>query len=255
MPLWTQDFYTKQAEWSGIYYGGVEERHRRKAEWVQTVLGKPPRRILELGAGGGQNAFALAERGYEVVAVEQVPLLAQHINKLHREYPHVHVEVVEADFYRVEFPQNSFDAVCYWDGFGIGTDEEQRALLKRIRYWLHDTGKALIDVYTPWHAAKSVGYGGRVGKAYRAYGFDGESCRWIDRWWLKGGTGVVEQTLRCYSPADLRLLLEGTGLALVEVQPGGMMDYERARYIESAPLEQAMWYVAVLQPVEEESPC
>ncbi len=53
--------------------------------------------------------------------------------------------------------------------------------------------------------------------------------------------------LRCYSPADLRLLLEGTGLQLVKVESGGMVDYERGQFVATVPLEQAMWYVAVLQ--------
>ncbi len=247
---WTRDFYTKQAEWSGAYYGGVTQWHRRKAEQARAILGAPPQYILELGAGGGQNAIALAEIGYKVIAIEQVSLLVQHLHELRRQYPQAQVEVIEGDFYQVDMPESSFDGVCYWDGFGIGTDEEQRTLLKRIYAWLRPSGRALIDVYTPWHAAKSVGYREQVGKAEREYGFDGEGCRWIDRWWLEETGESIEQSLRCYSPADLRLLLEGTGLELVHVEPGGMMDYESKRYVEPVPLEQAMWYVAVLRPIK-----
>ena len=250
MMAWTREFYAKQAEWSGAYRGGVLPWHRRKAERARAMLGAPPKRILELGAGGGQNAIALAELGYKVIAVEQVPLLVQHIHELRRQHPQAQVEVVEGDFYQVELPEEAFDGVCYWDGFGIGTDDEQRALLKRIHRWLRPDGKALIDVYTPWHAAKSVGYGGQVGRAKRAYGFDGEGCRWIDQWWLEETGESIEQSLRCYSPADLRLLLEGTGLELVAVEPGGMMAYESGRYVEPVPLERAMWYVAVLRPIK-----
>ncbi len=244
---WTREFYAKQAEWSGAYRGGVTPWHRRKAEWTRSVLGSPPKRILELGAGGGQNAVALSEQGYEVVAVEQVPLLAQHIHELCRQHSQAQVEVVEGDFCQIELAEKSFDGVCYWDGFGTGGDDDQRALLKRIHRWLRDDGKALIEVYTPWHAAKSVGYRVQVGKAMREYEFDGEGCRWIDRWWMEESGERIEQSLRCYSPADLRLLLEGTGLELVEVEAGGMMDYESGRYVELVPLEQAMWYVAVLR--------
>ncbi len=250
MTSWTRDFYAKQAEWGGVYRGDVTQWHRRKAARARAILGLPPQRILELGAGGGQNAVALSEQGYKVVAVEQVPLLVQHIHALCRRHSQAQVEVVEGDFYQIELPEEYFDGVCYWDGFGIGSDEDQRALLKRIHRWLRADGKALIDVYTPWHAAKSVGYGGQVGKAKREYGFDGDGCRWIDRWWLEETGESIEQSLRCYSPADLRLLLEGTGLELVEVEPGGMVDYESGRYMEPVPLEKAMWYVAVLRPVK-----
>ncbi len=250
MLSWTRDFYAKQAEWSGAYWGEVEERHRRRADWVRTILGEPPRSVLELGAGGGQNAVALAELGYEVLAVEREPILVRHIEKLLQGHPEARVKVAEADFYEIDLPEGAFDAVCYWDGFGIGSDGEQRVLLQRIRGWLRSDGVALVDVFTPWHAAKSAGHGGRVGRAVRRYGFDGEGCRWVDRWWLEDTGEVIEQSLRCYSPADLRLLLEGTGLELTGVKPGGMMDYDAGRYVEPVPLEQAMWYVAVLRPAK-----
>ena len=247
MISWVREFYAKQAEWSGVYWGEVEEHHRRKARWVRTVIGEPPKRVLELGAGGGQNAIALAEEGYEVWAVEQEHLLAQHIRRLLGGHSEAQVRVIEADFYQVVLPEEGFDAVCYWDGFGIGTDEEQRVLLQRVCKWLRPEGVALIDVYTPWHAAKSVGHGGRVGKARREYEFDGENCRWVDKWRNEETGEEVKQTLRCYSPADLRLLLEGTGLQLVKVESGGMVDYEQGQFVATAPLERAMWYVAVLQ--------
>ena len=251
MSAWTRQFYARQVEWGDVYRDEVAERHRRKAAWVGEVIGAPPRRVLELGAGGGQDAVALAEMGYEVVAVEQEPLLTQHIRALLRRHPRARVQVIEADFYRVELAEGAFDAVCYWDGFGIGTDDEQRLLLRRIRAWLRPGGASLIEVYTPWHAAKAAGHRWRVGRATREYAFDGEGCRWIDRWWVTSPEEAVEQSLRCYSPADLRLLLEGTGLKLVAVRAGGMVDYESRRYVESAALGQAMSYVALLRPVVE----
>ena len=50
--------------------------------------------------------------------------------------------------------------------------------------------------------------------------------------------------MRCYAPADLQLLLEGTGLALAAIEPGGAVDYEREVWIERAPLGRAMQYLA-----------
>jgi len=198
-------------------------------------------------AGGGQNAVALAEVGYEVFAIERERILVEHMSHLLKQHSDKRVKVIKANFYQVELPENGFDAVCYWDGFGIGTDEEQRILLRRICSWLRPKGVMLLDVYTPWHAAKSAGYGGQVGKVRREYEFDGENCRWIDRWWLEETGESVEQSLRCYSPADLRLLLESTGLELERVEPGGMMNYESGQFVETASLELAMWYVAVLR--------
>ncbi|NPA27186.1 MAG: class I SAM-dependent methyltransferase [Chloroflexi bacterium] len=239
-------FYHKQALWSGYYTQPVGPWHRQKARWVRGILGPPPQRVLELGAGGGQDALALAELGYTVDALEREPLLVEHIRtQVAQHHLAARVTVIEADFHLVDLPASNWDAVVYWDGFGTGTDEDQRRLLRRIRHWLKPHGKALIEVYTPWHAAQSAGYRMRVGKAQRTYDFDAEGCRWIDEWEYQGER--VRQSLRCYSPADLRLLLEGTGLRLRSLHPGGRMDYTQGRYIPHAPLKQAMVYTAVLE--------
>jgi hypothetical protein len=54
---------------------------------------------------------------------------------------------------------------------------------------------------------------------------------------------AVNQSLRCYGPADLRLLLEGTGLTLAAVEP-----YKDQWYGEPSVLEAAMLYLAKLVP-------
>ena len=48
------------------------------------------------------------------------------------------------------------------------------------------------------------------------------------------------RSLRCYSPADLRLLLEDTGLRLREVRPGGHWDPDARVYTPQVPLARAM---------------
>jgi hypothetical protein len=45
--------------------------------------------------------------------------------------------------------------------------------------------------------------------------FDPVHCRWIDEWQLTADPDkALAQTVRCHTPADLILLLEGTGLRL-----------------------------------------
>jgi SAM-dependent methyltransferase len=48
-----------------------------EANLLDRVMPPPPGRILVGGAGGGREAFALAERGYEVTAFEPSPALAR----------------------------------------------------------------------------------------------------------------------------------------------------------------------------------
>jgi hypothetical protein len=69
----------------------------------------------------------------------------------------------------------------------------------------------------------------------------------LDKWWLVNDESqAVTPSIRCYSPADLRLLLQGTGLELQRLEPTGAVDYEAKKYREQVPLVEAMGYVARL---------
>lgn len=241
---WALEFYTKQNQWSGVYEEAINDGHRLKAAWIEELVGPGQKRVLELGAGGGQVAAAMADLGHEVVAVEQAPTLAAHIKKLAVTLPVGQLTVVEGNFYTVELV-GPFDVICYYDGFGIGADADQRRLLKRIATWLAPSGSALIEIGTPWYAASVDGRGWRVGQAERRYNFDADGCRWLDTWWpIDQPEQAVQQSLRCYSPADLRLLIEPAGLQLQHVKPGGTVDWEQGKWLPSVPLGKALNYVA-----------
>jgi hypothetical protein len=65
-----------------------------------------------------------------------------------------------------------------------------------------------------------------------------------ERMWRVGQEDdAVTQSLRCYSPADLRLLLEGTGLSVVDAEP-----FTDEGYSEPCGLADAMLYLATLAP-------
>lgn len=243
---WVAAFYARQFElMDGAGAWEIQPAHREIARSVPK-LAPPPARVLELGAGGGQVAAALADLGYEVVAVELVPEVAAHARDLAIAPRPGTMRVLLGDFYEVE-PGGTFDVVCYWDGFGIGSDADQRRLLHRIRAWLSPGSHALVEVYTPWYWAQAAGRTMTMGKAARRYGFDGRGNRMLDTWWRVGDPAhTVTQSLRCYAPADLELLLAGAGLQLVAVTPGGCYDAEAGRYEPEAPLERAMSYVATL---------
>lgn len=244
---WALEFYTKQNQWSGVYEEAINEGHRLKASWIAEFTGPGKKRILELGAGGGQVAAAMADLGHDVIAVEQAPTLCAHAQTL-ADVPRAgKLTIVQASFYEVTL-HGLFDVVCYYDGFGIGTDVDQRRLLKRVATWLSPTGSALFEIGTPWYAASVDGRGWRVGQAERRYNFDADGCRWLDTWWpIDHPEQQVRQSTRCYSPADLRLLLESTGLQLQHVRPGGTMDWEQRKWLPVVPLGKALSYVAQLR--------
>lgn len=241
---WALDFYTKQNQWSGVYEEPINDGHRQKAAWIEEFTGSGPKRILELGAGGGQVAAAMADLGHAVTAVELTPSLCAHAQTLATVQRVGILTVVQADFYTVALTEQ-FDVICYYDGFGIGADADQRRLLTRIAGWLTPTGSALIEISTPWYAAMVDGRSWRVGQAERRYTFDPDGCRWNDTWWpVDHPEQAVQQSLRCYSPADLRLLVEGTGLQLQRIQPGGTVDWEQGQWLPRVPLGRALGYLA-----------
>lgn len=243
---WVESFYSNQYEWGKLLEGDIQEHHIDQAARIERLAGKGVKRILELGAGGGQSAATAANLGHSVVAVDLVESAVKNAKTLAKHVQSGEMIVIQGDFYEIELT-GLFDVVCYWDGFGVGTDLDQQKLLTRIAGWLKPDGCVLIDCSTPWYAASVVGKQWGVGDAIRRYDFDADHCRWLDKWWLaEDETRAVIQSLRCYSPADLRLLLKGTGLSLKQVEAGGMVDWEKGAYLKKAPLGKAMYYTAKL---------
>lgn len=220
MHSWVEPFYSFQSRWVGL--GPASDDDIARLEAIHRHAGSGPHRILELGCGGGQAAFLAATVGHDVTGIELAPERAANAQALAAMARSM--AVIAGSFYEVEL-DGAFDLVLYWDGFGVGEDDDQRLLLRRVRDWLAPHGSALIDVYSPWFAAASVGREMEFEGARRRYEFEPEGNRWLDTWWPEGAPEqAVTQSLRCYAPADFRLLLEGTGLELRGVDPGGGPD-------------------------------
>jgi len=246
---WQKDFYRKQFLWSKSWMDyDMDTLVGDLIVKLQRLCGKDTNKILELGGGNGQFAVTAAKHGYEITVIEIVPECIEHIHYLKEKHDiGDNLRIIEGDFYNVPL-KDQFDVVCYWDGFGIGTDAEQLLLLENISDWLKPGAQALIDIYTPWYWAATAEQEVSFGKIKTKYGFDAEGCRMLDSWWLEDRKeNVITQSLRCYSPADLKLLLNNTDLQYIHHEPGGSMDYENWTYNATVPLSEAMMYTAKLQ--------
>ena len=120
-------------------------RAMRRAGAIQHLAGPGPKRVLELGCGSGLVSAGIASLGHTVVAVDITPEAAASARRVAAEVPDGRMLVVEGDFFEVDLP-GDFDVVCYFDGFGIGSDDDQRRLLRCIAGWLGKGGCATIDV-------------------------------------------------------------------------------------------------------------
>jgi SAM-dependent methyltransferase len=101
-------------------------------EWRERLASKlePCARILELGCGNGDDARALAARGFKVTGVDLVARADG-------------VDVLEADFLEVQLPGASFDAVVSFYVFNHVPRERLAPLLASIHDWLVPGGLLL----------------------------------------------------------------------------------------------------------------
>ncbi|HEU0164570.1 MAG TPA: class I SAM-dependent methyltransferase [Thermomicrobiales bacterium] len=230
---WVDGFYSATGTWWGQAESAVTERDHRRLATMERLAGRSGERlrVLELGSSYGNTAFVAAQAGHDVIGVE----LSDRIDFTRRfaiDEVAGNLQFVKADFYDFEL-EAPVDVVTYWNGFGIGSDADQRRLLRRmIECWLKPDGIVLMDVSSParwiqWAgdeehktARPNAGYPFNVSERTD---YDPIGNRFIDTWWrTESPDEPVSQDLRCYAPADLLLLLEGTGLRLRHAEVEGI---------------------------------
>lgn len=252
---WTKDFYSKTGRWWGRAESSITERDHTRVQALKRLVPSAIN-VLELGSGYGNTAAACAEAGMKVVGIEisdRGDFARQHQEK----YPKL-LSFRKEDFYTVKL-QEKFDVVCYWNGFGIGTDADQRRLLKRIYdEWLNLDGKVLVDIANPYVWTKWVGdeehltanpeekYAYNVNQKID---FDPVRNRFIDTWWDSDEPEEkLTQDIRCYSPVDLLLLLEETNFELERIEVNGKeIKLENSITISDHALAKAHEYLAILK--------
>jgi SAM-dependent methyltransferase len=251
-----KEFYTKSALWTGTS-PCVADHDRARAASIERLCGDGVRSILELGAGDGATAAATSELGYDVIALEFCPPLAEQARKLSYDPRKGLFIVIDEDYYDVEL-NNTFDVVCMWDSFGAGSDSDQRLLLRRIaKRWIATGGCALIDVFSPWWWARRAGEefhlpGGALSPQsvdmVSRYDFDPIGGRFINtRYPTNEENKAVTQSTRCYTPADLALLLEGTGLRIDLIEAAGKtLGMDSLNHSANSPLWESGSYLAKL---------
>ncbi len=252
---WVKDFYDQ----SGIWWGANvdQDYYQERLGTLERLCGPGKKKVLDLGAGPGGTAATMADAGHDVVAVELSPERIAYAQELAR-LPHKgSLRVIEGDFYMVRLEER-FDVVCCWEVFGLGSDADQRRLLRRIASdWLVAGSLVIVDVYTPARPARHAatekrlkplpGVPGSVEMINRCH-FDPLHSRWIDEWVpVAAPEQALAQTVRCYSPADFLLLLEGTGLALKKIEINGVeLDFRGNQIATSGPLLEEYYFRALL---------
>lgn len=137
----------------GELYDQTYRRRRHDAEWyaLRSLIHGGP--VLELGVGTGRIAFAIADRGVNVLGVDRMPeMLARARERLSKQKRRVRDRVVFAQGDLMNFRVDRkfkmviapFNVLMH-----VYTREEWEAAMETVRTHLEDEGVFLLDVLMP----------------------------------------------------------------------------------------------------------
>jgi SAM-dependent methyltransferase len=220
--------------------------------WLQLAdeAGDP---ILELGCGTGRVLLNLARRGHAVTGLDNSPeMLARLGAKLEaasgRHLP-APPQIVQAALEDFELPLRYRLALMPFNTFmHLLTPSAQLGALERIRRHLGPGGLLALDVPNPGdaYAAQDQGVtlertfadGDRTVQQFSSIAID-RAAQLAQITWIYDATDpagsvrrtVVPLTLRYTFPAEMRLLLERSGLGLTHLYG----DYDRSPFVDGSP--------------------
>lgn len=206
---------------------------------------KPGFKLLELGGGFGAFTKLAINKGYHVTMIELVAFACEKAKSLF-ENSTKNLEIICGDFYTIKYRQK-FEAVCYWDGFGIGKDEDQIQLLHLIYRSLKKDGLFFVDVYNPLYWSRFEKFKLALANGEREYSYQHQENLMIDCWTDQQTKQKACQYLKCYSPENFEQLILNIGFEIIDLIPSGYVDYENKTWHETTEVSKSLSYTFVLK--------
>jgi len=134
---------TQTNEWEKRYQAGTTGWDRGETSnnlnyWLDKGLLKPCR-ILVPGCGNGYEVLTLAEKGFEVVAIDIAPSAISNLKQALKD-KHLTAEVVQADFFEW-MPSKPFDAIFEQTSLCALPPDLWEKYEAQLRRWLKPHGK------------------------------------------------------------------------------------------------------------------
>lgn len=204
----------------------------QEVDHIVEIIGlEPGMRVLDVGCGPGRHAHELASRG---VVVHGIDISATFVDLATASAP------AGATFERMDARamtfENEFDAVvCLCQGaFGLMTaGGHDHLVLDGMFRALNDGGRLVLSAFNAYFAARY----------HDAATFDADSGVAHERTEIKDpdGRGIeVDLWTGCYTPRELRLMLEGAGFAVESIS-----SVEPGAYGSAAPSMESPEYLVV----------
>jgi SAM-dependent methyltransferase len=146
MTMWYEDDDFWRENYEVMFSDEAFRRATEDVDRLLSLIGTPPRQVMDLCCGPGRHAIPLAQRGIEVTAVDLSPFLLDKARENAR-IAGVSVEFVHSDMRRFA-RLNAFDAVLnLYTSFGyFPSREDDNRVLANIYASLRPGGVVVIDV-------------------------------------------------------------------------------------------------------------